>query len=63
MFNDEQLKVLNECLDRKYGENLLQIRNLYNSKLPQIQKTVLELRAENEIINQIKDILQTNFSS
>lgn len=63
MFNDEQLKVLKECLDNKYGENLIQIRDLGNSSLCEIQKTVEEAIDENEIINQIKSVLRANFGS
>ena len=61
MFDNEQLKVLRECLDNKYGENLINIIDLGDSKLPQIQRTVEEARIENEIINQIKDILRKNY--
>lgn len=60
MFNNEQLEVLNECLDNKYGRNLISIRDLGNSKLPQLEKTVEEAKNENKIINQIKDILRRN---
>jgi hypothetical protein len=61
MFNDEQLKVLKRCLDNKYGENLISIREFDNSGITQIQKDVDSARVENQIINQINNILTNNY--
>lgn len=63
MFDNKQLEVLRECLDNKYGENLINIRDLGNCKLSNIQGIVEKARIENETINQIKGILRTNYGT
>lgn len=63
MFNNEQLKVLKECLDNKYGENLISIRQFDNSGISQIQKDVESEKVQNEIIKQIHGVLAMNYDS
>jgi len=63
MFDNEQLKVLKECLDNKYGENLIRLRELGDTKVPQIQEMIDKSKIENEIIKQIHGILIANYSS
>jgi hypothetical protein len=48
MFNNEQIKVLKNCLDYVHGKNLVAIQDYGNSKIPNLIETVNDAKNEND---------------